>query len=329
MPDPVTPASDVDLEVPLSQIEDAAGRLDGYVHRTSLLSSMTAARWVHEATGTRLADGLLYLKPEHLQKTGSFKARGMTNRIATLPDEARQRGAITLSAGNAGQAYAWAGAAAGVPVTVVMPEGAVRSKVEACLGYGARVILHGTHVGDTFAEMERIRDAEGLTFVHPFDDPAVIAGNGTVGLELVDDVPDVDVVVVGVGGGGLISGIASAVKARRPSARIVGVEPERSNAVSLALERNEIVTIQPQSVADGLARHSPGAGRWRSPGGWSTTSSCSTTPRSWPVCGSRWSGSSWSSNRPGLRLSLPSSPGGSRCRTASVSPSSCRVATSR
>ncbi len=260
MPDPVTPASDVDLEVPLSQIEDAAGRLDGYVHRTPLLSSMTAARWVHEATGTRLADGLLYLKPEHLQKTGSFKARGMTNRIATLPDEARQRGAITLSAGNAGQAYAWAGAAAGVPVTVVMPEGAVRSKVEACLGYGARVILHGTHVGDTFAEMERIRDAEGLTFVHPFDDPAVIAGNGTVGLELVDDMPDVDVVVVGVGGGGLISGIASAVKARRPSARIVGVEPERSNAVSLALERNEIVTIQPQSVADGLG--APFAGRW-------------------------------------------------------------------
>ena len=260
MPDPVTPASDVDLEVPLSQIEDAAGRLDGYVHRTPLLSSMTAARWVHEATGTRLADGLLYLKPEHLQKTGSFKARGMTNRIATLPDEARQRGAITLSAGNAGQAYAWAGANAGVPVTVVMPEGAVRSKVEACLGYGARVILHGTHVGDTFAEMERIRDAEGLTFVHPFDDPAVIAGNGTVGLELVDDMPDVDVVVVGVGGGGLISGIASAVKARRPSARIVGVEPERSNAVSLALERNEIVTIQPQSVADGLG--APFAGRW-------------------------------------------------------------------
>ena len=130
----------------------------------------------------------------------------MTNRIATLPPEARERGAITLSAGNAGQAYAWAGRAAGVPVTVVMPAGAVRSKVEACLGYGARVVLHGAHVGETFAEMERIRDAEGLTFVHPFDDPAVIAGNGTAGLELLDDVPDVDVVVVGVGGGGLICG---------------------------------------------------------------------------------------------------------------------------
>jgi threonine dehydratase len=202
----------------------------------------------------------LYLKAEHLQKTGSFKARGMTNRIATLPADARQRGAITLSAGNAGQAYAWAGAAAGVPVTVVMPEGAVRSKVDACVGYGARVILHGEHVGDTFAEMERIRDAEGLTFVHPFDDPAVIAGHGTIGLEILDDVPDVDVVVVGVGGGGLISGIASAVKARRPAARIVGVEPERSNAMTLAHDRGEVITLQPQSVADGL--NAPFAGRW-------------------------------------------------------------------
>lgn len=260
MPDPVSPASDAALEVPLGRIEDAAGRLDGYVHRTPLLSSLTSAEWVRRATGVRLADGLLYLKAEHLQKTGSFKARGMTNRIATLPADARQRGAITLSAGNAGQAYAWAGAAAGVPVTVVMPAGAVRSKVEACLGYGARVVLHGSHVGDTFAEMERIRDVEGLTFVHPFDDPAVIAGNGTVGLEIVDDAPDVDVVVVGVGGGGLISGIASAVKARRPGARILGVEPEASNALSLALERNDIVTIQPESVADGLG--APFAGRW-------------------------------------------------------------------
>src|SRR5689334_2331455 len=260
MPETVTSPDTAVLEVPLSAIEDAAGRLDGIVHRTPLLSSVTAADWLRGATGVKVADERLYLKAEHLQKTGSFKARGMTNRIATLPEDARMRGAITLSAGNAGQAYAWAGAAAGVPVTVVMPEGAVRSKVDACLGYGARVVLHGAHVGDTFKEMERLRNAEDLTFVHPFDDPAVIAGHGSAGLELVDDAPDVDVVVVGVGGGGLISGIASAVKARRPSARIVGVEPESSNALSLALERDEIVTIQPLSVADGL--NAPFAGRW-------------------------------------------------------------------
>lgn len=248
------------LDVPLAEIEAAADRLRGLVHRTPMLTSATAADWIERATGTRIRDGRLFAKAEHLQKTGSFKARGMTNRIATLPDDARSRGAITLSAGNAGQAYAWAGRAAGVPVTVVMPDGAVRSKVEACLAYGARVVLHGAHVGETFAEMERIRDAEGLAFVHPFDDPAVIAGNGTAGLEIVEDVPDVDVVVVGVGGGGLISGVAAAIKARRPSARVIGVEPEASNALSVALDRDEIVTIEPRSVADGLG--APFAGRW-------------------------------------------------------------------
>jgi threonine dehydratase len=262
MPDPMAnaPADEAALDVPLAEIEAAADRLRGRVHRTPIQSSTTAADWIRRATGVTIADGRLYLKAEHLQKTGSFKARGMTNRFATLPPEARTRGAITLSAGNAGQACAWAGRAVGVPVTVVMPEGAVRSKVDACLGYGARVVLHGTHVGDTFAEMERIRDSEGLTFVPPFDDPMVIAGNGTAGLELVDELPDVDVVVVGVGGGGLISGIAAAVKARRPSARVIGVEPEMSNAVSLALERDKIVPIEPKSVADGLG--APFAGRW-------------------------------------------------------------------
>jgi threonine dehydratase len=239
-------------DVSLAEIEAARARIVGLVHRTPLLTSSTAARWATAASGVRLADDRLYLKAEHLQKTGSFKARGMTNRIATLPDAARARGAITLSAGNAGQAYAWAGAAAGVAVTVTMPEGAVRSKVDACLGYGARVVLHGAHVGQTFAEMERIRDEEGLTFVHPFDDAAVIAGHGSIGLELLEDLPDVDVVVVGVGGGGLISGVAAAIKARRPSTRVYGVEPERSNAVSLAMREGHVVRIQPESVADGL-----------------------------------------------------------------------------
>ena len=201
-----------------------------------------------------------YLKAEQLQMTGSFKARGMSNRIMTLPPDDAARGAITLSAGNAGQAYAWAGRTAGVSMTVVMPANAVRSKVEACRGYGARVVLHGAHVGETLAELERIRDAEGLALVHPFDDPAVIAGHGSIGLELLEDLPDVDVMVVGVGGGGLISGVAAALKALRPSVRVYGVEPEASNAVSLAIERGEVVRIQPESVADGLG--APFAGQW-------------------------------------------------------------------
>jgi len=246
--------------VPLAEILAARDRLAGRVRRTTLLTSGTAADWTTVATGARLRDDRLYLKPEHLQKTGSFKPRGMTNRIATLTDEERSRGVITLSAGNAGQAYAWAGRSAGIKVTVVMPAGAVRSKVEACLGYGARVVLHGAHVGETFAEMERLRDEEGLRFVHPFDDPAVIAGHGSIGLELLEDLPDLDVLVVGVGGGGLISGVAAAVKEQRPEARVYGVEPERSNAVSVAIERNEVVRIQPESVADGLG--APYAGTW-------------------------------------------------------------------
>src|SRR6188472_88133 len=238
--------------VTIDEIDAARERIAGRVHRTPTLSSETAAAWTRVATDAGIRDGRLFLKAENLQKTGSFKPRGMTNKIATLPDGAKLNGVITLSAGNAGQAYAWAGRSAGVPVTVVMPAGAVRSKVDACLGYGARVVLHGAHVGETFAEMERIRDAEGLTFCHPFDDPAVIAGHGVAGLELVDVLPAVDVVVVGVGGGGLIAGIASAVHAHRTEARVYGVEPEGSNALTLALERDEVVTIQPHSVADGL-----------------------------------------------------------------------------
>jgi threonine dehydratase len=247
-------------DITLRELEEARVRLVGIVHRTPVLSSATAATWTTAATGVRLGDDRLYVKAEHLQKTGSFKARGMTNRIATLSPEAAARGAITLSAGNAGQAYAWAGRTAGVPVTVVMPTNAVRSKVDACLGYGARVVLHGAHVGETLAELERIRDAEGLVLCHPFDDPAVIAGHASAGFELIEDVPELDVAVIGVGGGGLISGIAAALKMRRPGIRVYGVEPERSNAMTLALAANEVVRIQPESVADGLG--APFAGLW-------------------------------------------------------------------
>ncbi len=247
-------------DIALSELEAARARISGVVHRTPLLSSTTAAAWTTTATGVRLADDRLYLKAENLQKTGSFKARGMSNRIMTLSPEAASRGAITLSAGNAGQAYAWAGRTAGVAVTVVMPIGAVRSKVDACLGYGARVVLSGAHVGETLAELDRIREAEGLELVHPFDDPAVIAGNASVGFELIEDLPDLDVVVVGVGGGGLISGVAAALKARRPGIRVYGVEPEGSTAMTQALAQNEIVRVQPASVADGLG--APFAGAW-------------------------------------------------------------------
>jgi len=249
-----------DRLVPLERILAAREVVASRVHRTPILGSSTAARFVRAASGTRLAGDRLLVKAEQLQVTGSFKPRGMTAKVAALTPDQRRAGIITLSAGNAGQAYAWAGGQAGVPTVVVMPAGAVRSKVEACVGYGAEVVLHGEHVGESLVRLEEIRAERGLTFAHPFDDPDVIAGHGSLGLEIVEDLPGVDVVVVGIGGGGLISGVAAAVKERRPGARVYGVEPEASNAMSLALERGEVVTIQPRSVADGLG--APFAGEW-------------------------------------------------------------------
>jgi threonine dehydratase len=248
-----------DLPVGLDDIRAARDRITGRVHRTPLLSSSTAARMIAAAGGPGLADGRLYVKAEHLQKTGSFKARGMTNRIATLEPDQRRRGAITMSAGNAGQAYAWAATEAGVPMTVVMATNANPTKVDACRGYGAEVILEGAHVGEAFHALERIRDERGLTFVHPFEDPMVMAGHGSVGLELLEDLPDVDVVVVGVGGGGLISGIAAAIREQRPEVRVYGVEPVDAAAMTKAFVAGEPVTIEPHTVADGLA--APFAGR--------------------------------------------------------------------
>jgi threonine dehydratase len=246
--------------VSLDAILAAREVVAGHVHRTPMLSSATAARVVARAGGPEVRDARIHLKAEHLQVTGSFKPRGMTNKVASLTADERNRGIVTLSAGNAAQAYAWAGREAGVHATVVMPEKAVRSKVEACIGYGAEVVLHGAHVGETLQRVRELEAERGLVYCHPFDDPAVIAGHGSAGLEILDDLPEVDVVVVGVGGGGLISGIAAAVKERRPGVRIYGVEPDGANAMALALEAGEVVQIQPATVADGLA--APFAGAW-------------------------------------------------------------------
>jgi threonine dehydratase len=246
--------------VSLERILSARETLSGRVHRTPMLGSATAAGLIGRNGGPRLADDRLYVKAEHLQLTGSFKPRGALNRIEALSPADRERGIVTFSAGNASQGFAWAARTAGVHAVVVMPVGAVRSKVEACIDYGAEVVLHGTHVGETLARVEELVAERGLVFAHPFDDPDVIAGYGSVGLEILDDLPEVDVVVAGIGGGGLISGVAAALKERRPGIRVYGVEPVESNAVSLGLERGEPVPIQPRTVADGLG--APFAGLW-------------------------------------------------------------------
>jgi threonine dehydratase len=252
-----------DRLVSLDQIRRARERIAGRIHRTPMLSSATAARLVEARTGKRLKDGRVYVKAEHLQKTGSFKPRAALSKLTSLSAKERRAGVITLSAGNAAQAYAWAGSVEGVAVTVTMPARAVRSKVEASRDYGAEVVLHGEHVGETLARLQELIDERGLTLVHPFDDPEVIAGNGSAGLEILEDLPDVDVVVVGVGGGGFISGVATALKESRPDVRVYGVEPEGSDAVSRAIKAGQVVRIDPVSVADGLG--APFAGEWTLP----------------------------------------------------------------
>ena len=252
-----------DRLVSLERIHAARERIAGRIHRTPMLSSATAARIVEGATGARLADGRLYVKAEHLQKTGSFKPRAALAKLTSLTPAERGAGVITLSAGNAAQAYAWAGRVEGIKVTVTMPARAVRSKVDASLGYGAEVVLHGEHVGETLARLQELIAERGLTLVHPFDDPEVVAGNGSTGLEILEDLPDVDVVVVGVGGGGCISGIATALKESRPGVRVYGVEPIGSEAVSMAIKAGSVIRIDPVSIADGLG--APFAGEWTLP----------------------------------------------------------------
>jgi threonine dehydratase len=247
----------------MDRIRAARARIEGRVHRTPMLSSATAARLVEAATGSRIRDERLFVKAEHLQMTGSFKPRAALSKLTSLSADERAAGVITLSAGNAAQAYAWAGGVEGVAVTVTMPLRAVRSKVDASLGYGAEVVLHGEHVGETLAKLQELVTERGLTLVHPFDDPEVIAGNASVGLEILEDLPDVDVVVVGVGGGGLISGVATALKESRPGVRVCGVEPVGSDAVSRAMAAGQVVRIDPVSVADGLG--APFAGEWTLP----------------------------------------------------------------
>jgi threonine dehydratase len=252
-----------DRLVSLERIRLARERIAGRVHRTPMLTSATAARVIEASTGVAIADGRLHLKAEHLQKTGSFKPRATTSKLAALTPVERAAGIVTVSAGNAAQAYAWAGRDQGVLTTVVMPIAAAPNRVAACRGYGAEVILAGVHVGETFAEMERLRSERGLVLCHPFDDPDVIAGDASVGLELLDDLPEVDVVVVAIGGGGLISGIATAVKELRPSVRVYGVEPVGSDAMRRAIEAGQPVRIEPSSIADSLG--APYAGHWTLP----------------------------------------------------------------
>jgi threonine dehydratase len=225
------------------RFEDARALIAGSIHRTPLIRSRTLSEQVGAP---------LYLKCENLQRTGAFKVRGALHRLLRLDREARERGVVTISAGNHAQAVAWAAAAAGVPAVVVMPEGASRAKIEASRGYGAEVILHGT-AAQAFERAFELADERELTFVHPFDDPEVVVGHGSCGLEIAEDLPDVAAVVVPVGGGGLLSGIAAAVATVRPGVASWGVEPEGAPAMHRSLRAGEPLHLdRVDTVADGL-----------------------------------------------------------------------------
>ena len=214
----------------------AAERIHGRVHRTPTFTSATLGPGVR-------------LKAELLQKTGSFKVRGVLNKLASLTPEEKARGVIGISAGNHAQALAWGAAAEGVSALVVMWRDASSAKVAATRGYGADVDLSPADPAEAFARLAELQAETGRTLVHPFDDPVVIAGAGTVALELLEDAPETDAIVVPGGGGGLVSGIATAA----PDRRVVCVEPELSPAVHSALAAGEPVPVTPASVADGLS----------------------------------------------------------------------------
>jgi threonine dehydratase len=203
---------------------------------------------------SRLCGCEIYCKLDHLQLTGSFKERGARNRLLTLSEEQRRRGVVAASAGNHALGLAYHGRDLGVPVLVVMPKWAPLIKVNTCRQLGAEVVQHGESYDDALSRARELGEEQRRTFVSGFDDPAIIAGQGTIGLEILQDVPDVDAVVVPVGGGGLISGIGTAIKARRPGAAVIGVEAANAPTLKVSLERGEVTrAAATPTLADGLA----------------------------------------------------------------------------
>jgi threonine dehydratase len=229
--------------ISLDDVYRARERIGDRLHRTPMLSSATLSKQVGAS---------VRFKAELLQRTGAFKPRGVLNKLATLTEDEKKRGVISISAGNHAQALAYASAVEGIDALVVMWQTASPMKINAARGYGAAIDTEAADIPSAFDRLEELIESTGRTLVHPYDDPYVMAGQGTVGLEMLEDVPEADVVLVQVGGGGLISGIATAVKGLRPDARVIAIEPERSPALHESLKAREPVTVEAKSIADGL-----------------------------------------------------------------------------
>jgi len=233
------------MPVGFQDIQAAAKRIAGHVVETPCPPSIPLS----EATGMRIA-----CKLEHLQRTGSFKERGARNALLLLSPEQKKRGVIAASAGNHALGLAYHAQLLGIPTTVLMPRFAPLTKVVNCQRFGARVLLDGDTLADARIKADEIAAKEGLTYINGYDDPAIIAGQGTIGLEIAAQVPDVDAVVVPIGGAGLIAGIAIALKELRPKVRIIGVEPERAASFTAAVSAGRPVDAEMKpTLADGLA----------------------------------------------------------------------------
>ncbi|WP_224270285.1 threonine ammonia-lyase [Haloprofundus salinisoli] len=225
--------------------------------RVNEVARHTPLEYSHTFSDMTGAD--VHLKLENFQRTGSFKIRGATNRIVTLSEAEKEAGVVTASAGNHAQGVALAATRAGVESTIVMPQYAPISKVKATERYGGDVVLSGVDYNDAQAKAREIEEAEGRTYVHAFDDEYVMAGQGTIGLEIVEDCPNLDTVVVPIGGGGLISGIATAITAKKPDARVIGVEAEGASSVADSLQKGEVHELDSvDTIADGIATRNVG-----------------------------------------------------------------------
>ncbi|HWI53373.1 MAG TPA: threonine ammonia-lyase [Symbiobacteriaceae bacterium] len=242
------------MTVTLEMVREAQRSISGHVRPTPLYHSYNLSA----QTGLPV-----YLKAENLQRAGSFKVRGAFYKIAALSAEEKARGVIAASAGNHAQGVAMAAQALGITSTICMPEGAPITKVTATENYGARVVLHGQTYDDAYQKALELQQAHGYTFIHGFDDPMTIAGQGTIGLEIMDDLPDVATVFVPAGGGGLIAGVALALKALKPNVRIVGVQASGAPALYLSQHKGELIATETvRTIADGIAIKRPGKLNW-------------------------------------------------------------------
>ena len=238
------------MNMELKQLELAAKRLSGILHHTDLDLSDTFSN---------MTGGKIYLKCENRQKTGSFKIRGASNKIAALVEQGGVSAVVASSAGNHAQGVACAATKFGIPATIVMPKAAPIAKVQATEGYGAKVVLHGDCYDDAYAHAMKICREENATFLHPYNDPDVIAGQGTLGMEILSDLPYVDIIVVPAGGGGLLAGVAAAVKQINPRVQVYGVQAEGADAIAQSFAKKELVTTESAAtIADGIAVKAPG-----------------------------------------------------------------------